>query len=202
MSNNERFNNFWVITFSVLVGYLANYFVGSYLLNDFLPESNLKDIFSIFLMISFMVFIYLILNFLLEKELTAFFYYVLWFYYFVLIFILNFGLERDINGFNLNPFKTMDKSFFDFLIFILKNLVLFIPIGFLLRGEDIFRSLVIVLLFEISLELAQYVLKVGIFDINEMFFNVIGIYLGYFAFKKQKKKRKYNKRRKKATIDG
>lgn len=202
MSNKERFNNFWVITFSVLVGYLANYFVGSYLLNDFLPESNLKDIFSIFLMISFMVFIYLILNFLLEKELTAFFYYVLWFYYFVLIFILNFGLERDINGFNLNPFKTMDKSFFDFFIFLLKNLVLFIPIGFLLREEDIFRSLVIVLLFEISLELAQYVLKVGIFDINEIFFNIIGIYLGYFAFKKQKKKRKYAKRRKKQPIEG
>lgn len=200
-TNNERFNSFWVIVFSVMVGYLAYFFVGSHLIGGLLPESNFKDLLSIFLMLSFMIFIYMALNFLLENKLPEFFYYLIWFYYFVLLFILNFCMERNINGFNLNPFKTVDKSFFDFFIFLLKNLVLFIPIGFLMRREEITKTFIIVLLLELSLELSQYVLMTGLFDINEIFCNIIGIYLGYFSFKKQKKKRKYHKKKRKKESD-
>lgn len=201
MSSSGRFNNFWVTVFSIMVGYLAYYFIGSDILPNRIPEGNFRDVLGIFIMISFMIFIYLVLNFLLENKLPDFFYYVIWFYYFLLLFVLNFCLQRDINGFNLNPFKTVNKSFFEFFLFLIKNMVLFIPIGFLLKSEEILRTLIIVLLLELSVELSQYVLKVGIFDINEIFFNVIGIYLGYFAFKKEKKKRKYKKRKKKASTD-
>lgn len=201
MSSNGRFNNFWVIIFSIMVGYLTYYFIGSNILPSRIPEGNFRDILSIFVMISFMIFIYLVLNFLLENKLPNFFYYVMWFYYFLLLLVLNFGLERNINGFNLNPFKTVNKSFFEFFIFLIKNMVLFIPIGFLLKGEELLRTLIIVLLLELSVELSQYVLKVGMVDINEIFFNIIGIYLGYFIFKKEKKKRKYKKRKKKASTD-
>lgn len=200
MSSNGRFNSFWVIIFSIMVGYLAYYFVGSYIITGMVPESNFKDLLSIFLMISFMIFIYLFLNFLLENKLPDFFYYIIWFYYFLLIFVLSFCIEKNVTGFNLNPFKTVNKSFFEFFMFLIKNVVLFLPIGFLLRKEEISKTLVIVILLELSVELSQAVLRVGQFDINEIFFNVIGIYLGYFAFKKEKK-RKYKKRQRKASTD-
>ena len=100
--------------------------------------------------------------------------------------------------YNLYPFKTIftyiiefnsnDKA--PFVINIIGNIVLFIPFGFLLpitfqkRLNRLDKLLFACVLGILSIEIVQLVLKIGVFDIDDVILNGTGVLLGFIILKK------------------
>ncbi|MEY3178110.1 MAG: hypothetical protein RJB42_351, partial [Bacteroidota bacterium] len=66
------------------------------------------------------------------------------------------------------------------------NIAFLIPIGFLLpfvfKGFDWRGSLVIAVLFGMSIELTQVFLQIGIFDIDDVILNGLGVMVGFWVY--------------------
>lgn len=105
--------------------------------------------------------------------------------------MLNFGGTQSGEG-NLIPFKTILPYITGKMglliggINVLGNIVLLIPIGFLL--PFVFRSIntkmifIISLVFCLLIESIQAILKIGIFDIDDVILNVLGFMMGYWSY--------------------
>ncbi|QSX06570.1 VanZ family protein [Sedimentibacter sp. zth1] len=95
------------------------------------------------------------------------------------------GMHRSMN---LVPFMSYRQAMFDFsnigmsqLIF---NIILFIPIGFLLpicnyRFEKWYKTIIIGLSLTILIETTQLIFNGGVFDVDDIINNVLGTILGY-----------------------
>lgn len=104
---------------------------------------------------------------------------------------LNFGGTHDGNP-NLIPFKTIypymlgDKGWIIAGINLLGNIVLLVPIGFLIpfvsRKTNWKIMIIIAIISGLVIELLQTFLKVGIFDIDDVILNGIGVMIGYWVF--------------------
>lgn len=92
---------------------------------------------------------------------------------------------------NFVPFKTILPYLFGFKGLIIAganlvgNIVLLVPIGFLLpfiyRNITWKISLTIAVLSGLTIEITQTVLRVGIFDIDDVILNALGVMVGYWA---------------------
>jgi hypothetical protein len=99
-----------------------------------------------------------------------------------LLFILSFLFYRNPVEDNFN----FDFYLWDWLklarknrivfINIFGNLLLFAPLPFYIRGK---YSLLIIIALVLVLELMQYITKRGVFDIVDIFLNIVGISLGF-----------------------
>ncbi|MGL5821617.1 MAG: hypothetical protein ACRCYE_08305 [Sarcina sp.] len=190
ISSKERFNNFWVIIFSLMVGYLIYFFIGSSMTTSFFKYDEVATFVGIFFMTSCMVSIYIVLNFLLERRLSRNFLYILWIHYYVLFFIIHFCLNIGESGFIV---KFMDNTKYldlDYFFMVIRCTILFIPIGYNFRKEIFIKSLSFMVLFILTIELFQNVLHLGTFDLNEIFFSLVGFTCGYFMSQKKKKRRR------------
>lgn len=112
------------------------------------------------------------------------------------LFLGNYRSHGDVRCANLIPFLTIshyivNRDHFSANILIINlvgNICVFIPMGFLLpclfRGM---RNFLRILLFGIVLifivESLQWLLCVGIFDVDDIILNVMGIIIGYSLFK-------------------
>jgi glycopeptide antibiotics resistance protein len=105
--------------------------------------------------------------------------------------MLNFG-GTQVGDPNYIPFKTIlpyllgDNGFLIGALNIGGNIVFLIPIGFLLpfvfKGFDWRGSLVIAVLFGLSIELTQVFLQIGIFDIDDVILNGLGVMVGFWVY--------------------
>lgn len=105
--------------------------------------------------------------------------------------MLNFG-GTQVGDPNYIPFKTILPYLLGnngFLIGVLNiggNIAFLIPIGFLLplvfKGFDWKKSLVIAVLSGMSIELTQVVLNIGIFDIDDVVLNGLGVMVGFWLY--------------------
>lgn len=105
--------------------------------------------------------------------------------------MLNFG-GTQIGDPNYIPFKTIlpyllgDNGFLIGALNIGGNIAFLIPIGFLLpfvfKGFDCRGSLVIAVLFGLSIELTQVFLQIGIFDIDDVILNGLGVMVGFWVY--------------------
>ncbi len=105
--------------------------------------------------------------------------------------MLNFGGTQDGDP-NYIPFKTIlpyllgDNGFLIGALNIGGNIAFLIPIGFLLplvfKGFDWRGSLVIAVLFGMSIELTQVFLQIGIFDIDDVILNGLGVMVGFWVY--------------------
>lgn len=68
---------------------------------------------------------------------------------------------------------------------IIQNIVLFIPLGFLVGGK---RAIIIGLLLTIGIEITQYVFKLGYCEVDDVINNTIGVVVGTLLY------REYGKR--------
>ncbi len=66
------------------------------------------------------------------------------------------------------------------------NIIFFIPIGYLLKNLPINKSINYTLIGLIVIELLQLITRRGIFDINDIILNSIGIFIGYYFSNKYK----------------
>lgn len=98
---------------------------------------------------------------------------------------------QDINfsDFNITPFKEILRYQFGSRLFfknVVGNMLMFVPYGFfisyILEEKKPFVPFVLTLLVSITIETTQY--KIGrVFDIDDIFLNVIGGILGYIIYK-------------------
>ncbi len=106
--------------------------------------------------------------------------------------MFNFG-GADANGrANLIPFKTISMYLFGNMgwiivgINLVGNVVVLMPIGFLLplvfRGMTWKASLILSVVTALLIEGMQVVFQVGIFDIDDVILNALGVMLGYAVF--------------------
>lgn len=130
------------------------------------------------------------------------FYILMFFYIFILFKLILFkdiplrsltkifssGFE-GFRGLNVMPFASIIDMFTDpsvgiikFIINIMANVLIFVPLGILLKiKNENFSLLKIVMLtsiFSLSLEMTQYFLKIGISDIDDIILNSLGGLLG------------------------
>ena len=106
--------------------------------------------------------------------------------------MLNFAGTNAGHGPNFVPFKTIlpyllgDKGWIIAGINLIGNIVLLVPIGFLVpfvyRHMTWKVSLALGAAAGLSIEVMQTVLRVGIFDIDEVILNALGVMIGYWAF--------------------
>lgn len=74
-----------------------------------------------------------------------------------------------------------------FVVNIIGNVLAFTPFGFLLpiismRNRKLWNIIILSFEFSLSIELIQLMLKVGIFDVDDLFMNTIGGMLGGIGF--------------------
>ena len=103
----------------------------------------------------------------------------------------NFGGTQEGPA-NLVPFKTIlpyllgEKGFIIAIINLVGNIVLLVPIGFLVpfvyRNMTWKKSLALAVAAGFTIEGMQAVFRVGIFDIDDIILNALGVMVGYWAF--------------------
>jgi glycopeptide antibiotics resistance protein len=125
---------------------------------------------------------------------VIFYIYILLLSYF-LFFSEKFGRDLITHNYNLELFKEI-KRFFKyreqigqegFLINIFGNVIAFMPYGFFLpllnrSYRKLYLIVILCILFSLIIEVAQLLLKVGVFDVDDILMNSLGGILGYFSF--------------------
>lgn len=106
--------------------------------------------------------------------------------------ILNFAGTNAGHGANFLPFKTIVPYLLGYKGWIIAginlvgNIALLVPLGFLApfvyRNMTWKRSLALGVGAGLSIEIMQTVLRVGIFDIDDVILNALGVMIGYWAF--------------------
>jgi glycopeptide antibiotics resistance protein len=105
---------------------------------------------------------------------------------------LRFRFATEVGEPNFMPFKTIlmylrgEAMSLISLLNLVGNVALFVPVGFL--APLVFRTvswrgcLAIAVGFGLAVEGAQVLLRVGIFDIDDVLLNGLGVMIGYWAF--------------------
>lgn len=106
--------------------------------------------------------------------------------------MLNFAGTDAGHAPNFVPFKTIVPYLFGYKgliiagVNLIGNVVLLVPVGFLMpfvyRQITWQKSLAIAIASGLSIEVMQTVLRVGIFDIDDVILNALGVMIGYCAF--------------------
>lgn len=176
-----------LLLFSVLIGFVLYLTIFMNILPMFFSnmENIEKNILAI-LIIIFTIYILIAIAFNLDTKIER--YVILFLYLIVLLLGLlrpdqsNFG-ETGI--YSWNPFgfifdvQNDDLS----LIIMFINILIFVPMYFLLAYANIFKNfLTRLIIFEIFIFLIEYLqalLKIGIFDLSDVFLYNIGFFIGY-----------------------
>jgi glycopeptide antibiotics resistance protein len=107
----------------------------------------------------------------------------------VMYFGLTIGLSffktmSNYNGINLNPFSIITdfKEYFNLtLLLVVTNTLLYFPLGLFVKFRSKVSNLKLLiwfLLYILIIEVMQYILHRGIFDINDIILNTIGFLIG------------------------
>ena len=111
----------------------------------------------------------------------------------------DYGLDKE-NGWNLTLFATIDRYIHvlrnmedsglrrEAVVNLGGNVIMFLPLGFFvsflwerLRRFSLFLPAVLAVI--LGIELTQLLTALGCFDVDDIFLNVIGAYMGYLFFR-------------------
>ncbi|TAH73840.1 MAG: VanZ family protein [Anaerolineaceae bacterium] len=125
---------------------------------------------------------------------VLFYIYILLLSYF-LFFSERYGRDLVTQQYNLHLFKEIKRfikyreqiGFEGFIVNIFGNVIAFMPYGFLLPLlNKVYRKFYIIVIlsfiFSLVIETAQLLLKVGVFDVDDILMNSLGGILGYLIF--------------------
>lgn len=112
-----------------------------------------------------------------------------------MFFSERYGRDLVTEEYNLKLFKEIKRfikyrniiGFEGFVVNILGNVLAFTPFGFLLpllnkAYRKFYLITFISILFSFAIELSQLLLKVGVFDVDDILMNSLGGVLGYLVF--------------------
>jgi len=130
--------------------------------------------------------IYVITNAIIEKEFRKGHLDLLMIMYFLTVIALSFFRigQYDFMNYNFNPISIIQdfkNNFSHSLFTFLGNLFIYVPLGCYVRYKFNSKPYYIGLMFIgyiTLLEIGQYILKCGVFDVNDIILNFIGFYLG------------------------
>ena len=136
----------------------------------------------------------------LNKKLITFIGWILLYIYILLLsyflfFSERYGRDLVTQQYNLQLFKEIKRfiryrgqiGLEGFIVNIFGNIIAFMPYGFLLpllnkAYRRFYIILILCVLFSLAVETAQLLLKVGVFDIDDILLNSFGGILGYLIF--------------------
>lgn len=103
------------------------------------------------------------------------------------------------NAYNLIPFHSIRSYFmitdfsalFGFIINILGNIIVFMPVGFFIPwlfsnkawSHRIISVLLIGFIFSLGVESTQFIMSVGVFDIDDLILNTLGAFIGWQLYR-------------------
>lgn len=109
------------------------------------------------------------------------------------------------NDYNLVPFYSIGKylkvtdisEILDFVINILGNIIVFMPVGIFVPLLFQHQSwaykkryvLMIGFLFSLGVESIQYIMAVGVFDVDDLILNTLGAFVGWQVYVRRQKKK-------------
>lgn len=132
--------------------------------------------------------LYMIIKSIFAKKLGTKQLNLVFFSYVLIVMSLTLFKSRDLtvwNGYNLNPIDILnDLHSRSGLIMTIGNLLVYIPIGLYLKTTFKNKSykffIIIFIFYSTSIEVLQYIFKLGIFDINDIILNTIGFCFGIY----------------------
>ena len=122
---------------------------------------------------------------------------IVFIYYVVLLFnMVMFARYNSVYGYNLIPFKSFidvinTKNIYNIIINIFGNLLIFMPLEYFLielfKVNRFHINLLLSLIIIIIIELSQLVLRIGVFDIDDIILCILGMMFFYILYIKIKK---------------
>jgi glycopeptide antibiotics resistance protein len=116
------------------------------------------------------------------------------------VFIGPYRSFAGVRRYNIHPFKTIIEYLFNtkqyssrvIFINIVANIITFIPLGFFLcllfkRFRKPFNMALCSFIVIAIIEIMQFVLNVGVFDVDDIVLNTAGCLLGYVIYRIMKK---------------
>lgn len=118
---------------------------------------------------------------------------------YLVLFSTEFGREASIRSYNLVPFSTISRYInyrevfgeVNYITNIYGNILAFVPFGYFLfrlqKNKHVLSGLFLPFLLSLAIEISQYMLRVGSFDVDDIILNTFGgfiIYLSLFILKK------------------
>ncbi|GAA3628208.1 VanZ family protein [Lactobacillus hamsteri] len=110
---------------------------------------------------------------------------------------LNFNFHRPLSDVNLVFMKETWKLLYaqsrvDFIYNCFGNILCFLPLGFLSpivfsKKQTFWRIIIGGMLFSMLIETLQFLLGTGVSDIDDVFFNTIGMFIGYLLYQLSKR---------------
>ena len=134
------------------------------------------------LFISYIIFIFI--KWLLHKEIHVKYFKIIYILYFLLLVSLSLSrvaYNSNVNNINLRIGYFKDSS----KIILLSNIAMYFPIGLFIKKFFPFKAAYDILFFTLyilAIEILQYILKVGYFDINDILLNLLSFIIGLTAY--------------------
>lgn len=121
-------------------------------------------------------FFFVLLRFLYLRKINMTHLLILYGIYFLLLVYSLFFKNIGLQGYELNPMTYFDGLAYGYWFEPVINLLLFIPLGFLLSLN--WKSFLGILMIFLSVEILQYVFHLGIFDVGDFLANMSSLLLG------------------------
>ncbi len=164
----------------IALSVFASYRICYYILDDILLRFNDSQMAFLSLRIVLTVSVYIILNWLTDKNVyivTKDIFFASYLFFILVLSLFGDRYSAIFQGVNFNIFNLFKGS--KLIVFL--NAVVYIPPGYYLRNRLKFKMVYIYmyfLLYICALEFFQFILKQGYFDLNDIILNTFGFSLG------------------------
>lgn len=165
---------------SLFLGLVLNHYIIKPIVTRYLfITPSLKSLIYFTILMIQILFFYNLIYLIIHRNINTTYLNILTLLYTLLLITLLFGRPENTRVINLNPFSSKLTN-----IITLCNIVLFIPLGILFNKLSITKTILTSILIITLVESLQFIFRVGIFDICDIIFNVLGITVGAIATKK------------------
>jgi glycopeptide antibiotics resistance protein len=142
--------------------------------------------------ILFALIFFVLIKIIINKGLTRIEQNVVAFFYLLIVLFFTFFKTRNLtvlHGYNLNPLDILnDIHNSSGLVMTFGNICAYIPLGFyfqsIYENKTIKFLITCALIYSTSIEACQYILHLGIFDIDDIILNTLGLLIGLNLYRK------------------
>lgn len=171
------------IILGIIVGYVLTLCVFSELIPVLIGTQGIVYTLVLYSTLAFSVlFFILVFQVVLTKKISKVIFYCWLIPYFIILVCVLFCRHSYESLFIINPFIGLIEMVTDWemLLQSILNILIFVPIGYFLRGKGIRTTLIISVVLALIVESIQYVFKLGFFDTFDCLLYIVGIYLGKY----------------------
>lgn len=173
--------NILLLCISLVIGFLLHKLVIGELLLIYFPSISMDISINLIAIILEGLFVFLVSYQMIDRKIDKISINLLWSFYFVFLIFVLFVRPIGFRALNLNPLEFIYniRNNSSFLSTLMLNILIFVPFGFLFRNRKSLFSILTAISVFLIIECIQYIFKLGIFDIDDIIFNLIGFLIGY-----------------------